>query len=259
MAVDKQPKNLIATYIGSGQFSFADGATSPAAAQLIGYRDFGNLKTYKTASKSTTKDHIGSYNGVRRKDKTFVTQTDIGYQVETDQLDADNLAFFVYGSQGAALTQSARTAAAADALSTPVAGRWYGLLIGGARVRRLTAVALTTTPAVVEDVDYVIDYDSGRIRFITTPPGTITSILLTAPAITSVAGIRTITPGTTPIRRGMGRLLVYDSDGALRLDHPDFYCELTPNGDISGGEDAGSGKIDISVVQQYGTVLSYDA
>jgi hypothetical protein len=259
MAADKQPKNLNVTYIGSAQFSFADGAITPAAAQAIGFRDFGNLKAFSTQSKTETKPHKGSYDGIKRRDKTFVTETEVGYQLDSDELGSDNLAFFVYGSQGGALTQVARTAAAADALSSPVAGRWYDLLIGGARVRELTAVAITSTTAVVEDVNYVIDYDSGRIRFITTPPGTITSILLTAPALTSTAAIKTVKPGTTPIRRGMGRLKVYDSDGLIRLDHPDFYCELTPNGSVSFGDDAASGKVDVNIIQKIGTLIVYES
>jgi hypothetical protein len=258
MSVDKQPKNLLVNYIGSGQFSFATGATSPAAGQLIGFRDFGNLKTFSVTSKSTNKKHVGSYNGVKREDKTAITEVVVGYQVEADEMGTDNIALFVYGSRGAAYTQTARTAVAADALSTPVVNRWYDLLIAGVRVFRLTAVAITSTPSVVENTDFVIDYDSGRIRWITTPPGTITSILLTAPAISGTAGINTVVPATTPILRGMGRMKVYDSDGTQQFDHPDFYCELTPNGDVSFADDFAAAKIDINIVTQFGTVITFN-
>jgi len=212
----------------SGQFSLAIGATSKAAAQLVGYADFGNLVSFSLKSKGTVKEHIGSYNGVRRIDKTAVTETRVGYQIKSDESSAQNMRFALYGSPGANITQTIRTAAAADAIASPVKGVWYDLLIGGVRIRELTVVASSVG---VEDTDYVVDYKLGRIRAVTaTGFGTLT---LTAPAIvaTDPTSLKTITPNTTPIVRGMGRMICYDDDGTLVFDHHDFYCEVYPEGD----------------------------
>lgn len=228
--LDKQPKNLQALLIGSGQFSFADGATNVAAARAAGYIDFGNIVAFSLKSKGTVKEHIGSYNGVRRVDKTAVTEIRFGYQIKADESSAQNLRLALYGSLGANIVQTARVAAAADAIASPLAGRWYDLVIGGVRIREITTVA---SSAGVEDTDYVVDYKLGRIRAITaTGFGTLT---ITAPAIvaTDPTSLKTIAPNTTPIRRGMGRLICYDDDGILAFDHHDFYCELHSEGDPS--------------------------
>ena len=233
MAADKQPKNLAALNIGSGQFSLAIGAKTVAAAHLIGWVDFGNLASFSLKSKGTVKEHIGSYNGVRRVDKTAVTETRVGYEIKSDESSAQNMRFALYGNPGSNLTQVIRAAAAADAITTPVKNLWYDLVIGGARVRELTVAAVVSSgPTLVEDTDYVVDYKLGRIRFVTTP-GTLTSITLTAPAIvaTDPTSLKTITPNTTPIVRGMGRMVCYDDDGSLVFDHHDFYCEVYPTGD----------------------------
>src|SRR5581483_5818086 len=140
--------------------------------------------------------------GVRRLDRTFILQTQLGYELTCEEWNRDQLRYVFYGDTGANYAQSAKTAAACDALTTPAINLWYDLLISGAHVRRLTSVAIVSTPSVVENTDYVIDYELGRLRWLTTPPGTLTSISVTAPAITisQADTLGTITPFTTPIR-----------------------------------------------------------
>src|SRR4051812_44171623 len=135
MAADKQAHNLNALVIGTGEFSFAAGATSLAAAQLIGWVDFDNVTTGTIQSKSTTKEHKGSYRGVKRLDKTHVTETKVGYQLKFDAIDAQKVTLLFRGTRLANYTRIVRTAAAADAIASPVIGRWYDINIGGARVR----------------------------------------------------------------------------------------------------------------------------
>jgi hypothetical protein len=219
MAADKQPHNLNALVIGTAEFSFANGAVSRAAAQLIGWVDFGNVTTGSIQSKSTNKEHKGSYRGIKRVDKTHVTDTKVGYQLKFDEIDATKVNITFRGTQLTNYTQVVRAAAAVDAITTPTIGRWYDILIGGVRVREISALAAS---AGVEDTDWIADYKTGRIRSLTaTGFGTLT---VTAPAIlvTSANTFARITPATTPIARGMGRLSVWNDDGTLVLEHYDF-------------------------------------
>lgn len=232
MPTPVQPHNLIALLIGSGQFSFADGAATAAAAQTAGYRDFGNVAVFSLQSKSDPKMHYGSYNGVRRRDKTVVTQSEVGYQFKFDEIGAQNMRYHLFGTPGAKLTQSSRSAVATTLPGSPVKDRWYDVIVSGARVREVTTLAFVTTPSTVEGTDFIIDYKTGRYRWVTTPPGTITSISVTAPAITSTdpTSLTPVVPNDNPIRRGIGRLICYDADGVFAFEHEGFYCEIYPEG-----------------------------
>jgi hypothetical protein len=251
LAADKQPHNLNALVIGTGEFSFAAGAASLVAAQLIGWLDFDNVTTGTIQSKSTTKEHKGSYRGIKRLDKTHVTDTKIGYQLKFDAIDAMKVNLLFRGTRLANYTQVVRTAAAADAIAAPVQGRWYDINIGGLRVREITALVASVG---VEDTDYIVDYKTGRIRSLTaTGFGTLT---VTAPAIlvTSANTFARITPATTPIARGMGRLSVWNDDGTLVLEHYDFYCEVIPTADPNINDSDMELTFDVNVLTPVGEV-----
>lgn len=236
MPADKQPHNLSTVLLGTGEFSFASGAASLAAAQLVGWQDFDNVTTFSVQSKNEKVEHFGSYRGVKRLDKTYFKRVQAGYQLKFSAIDAQRISVMYYGTVGANYTQVVRSAVAADAIAggAPVKGRWYDIMIGGVRVRELTVVTSATG---VEDTDYVVDYKLGRIRAVTaTGFGALT---VTAPAIlvTSANTFSQIVPMNRPVLNGMGRILVWNNDGSLILDHHDFYCEIFPEGDAAVADD----------------------
>lgn len=238
MAFEKQPQNELAKFIGTGEFRFAEGFTTGPGALGKPFRDFQNLTAFTWESNSESKVIVSSRRGMRVEEGTRVTLQRFGYQFKTDSLTVENALYLFAGEKDPAgnYTQPVRAAVAADAITTPVAGPWYDLTVSGAEVRNLTAVAITSTPSKTEDVDYVVDYLNGAIRFITAP-GTITSILVTAPAITvtSPLSLARANPRVTPIRRGIGRVLLYDRVQAaqdLVYDHRDFYCEVMASGNV---------------------------
>jgi hypothetical protein len=257
--MDTELRNQNANFIGTGEFSFAEGYATAAAAAGKPFLPFGNLTGWSFQQKTESKQSIGSVRGLRRPSTTHVTLIQLMYQVKSNEFRAEILRYLTYGDAGSSYTQVIRTAAA-DAIATPVVNRWYDLLITGAAVRRLTAVAIVSTPSVVENTDYVIDYELGRIRWITAPPGTITSISVTAPAIvaTDPLSFKQSTPLQTPLRRGMGRIVGFDKIGAvtdLVYDHKDFYCEVwaegTPNVD---GTNEAEITLNINVLSPVGTI-----
>lgn len=252
MALDKQPHDLTALPVGIGEFSFAEGAVTPAAAQIAGFDDFGNLSVASLQSKSTPKEHKGSYRTGRRIDKTSITDTLVGYQIKADEITARKLRLFFYGTQGTNFTQVVRSAVAADAIASPVLGKWYDILIGGVRIRELTVVA---SAAGVEDTDYVVDYQTSRIRALTaTGFGALT---VTAPAIlvTSANTLKMITPQAQTRVTGMGRILIFDSETNTKIiDHHDFGCEIRPSGNVDFGDKEAELTFDILVTSPVGLV-----
>jgi hypothetical protein len=165
MALEKQPQNLNAQFIGTGEFRFAEGFTTPGAALNKAFRDFQNLKAFTYQMNSDKKVLVGSVRGLRRERGTRVTLARFGYQFKTDDFTAPNTRYLIYGDPAASnYTQVVRAAAATDAIATPAKGPWYQLTVGGNEVKFLTAVAIVSTPSVVEDVDYVVDYVNGYMR-----------------------------------------------------------------------------------------------
>lgn len=223
--------------LGTGVFRFAENASTVAAALAAGYNDFGNITAFTLQPKSDIKEHKGSYRGSRKIDRTVNLLMDIMYQLSGDEITAEKMKLFLFGDLGAKYAQTAKSAVSADALTSPVKDKWYPLLVSGARVRKASVVAVTSTPTVTEGVDYVIDYEAVAIRFLTTPPGTLTSIAVTAAAIltTDPTSFEQITLQTKPLRRGICDLIIFDKDqitGGDRLayHHTDFFGELWPEG-----------------------------
>jgi hypothetical protein len=252
MALDKQPHDLTAIPIGIGEFSLSEDAATAAAAQLAGFDDFGNLTVASLQSKSTPKEHKGSYRDGKRIDKTSVIDTLVGYQIKCDEITARKMRLYFYGSQITNFTQVVRSAVAADTITSPVIYKWYDILIGGVRIRELTVVASATG---VEDTDYVVDYQTSRIRAISaTGFGALT---ITAPAIlvTSSNTMKMITPQSKSRVTGMGRMLIFDSETNTKvIDHADFGCEVRPSGNVDWNDKEAEMTFDILVTSPRGLV-----
>jgi hypothetical protein len=261
---DIQPQNQLSKFIGTGEFSFAEGYVTAAAALGKPFMDFGNIDVMQYEANSQSKVLISSRRGLRVEETSRITLLRMGYKLTCNEARAELINYLVSGDMGVLglLTQTIQAAVATDAISTPVNNRWYDLTKTGVQYRNLTAVAIVSTPSVVEDVDYKIDYENGRLRWITTPPGTITSISITCPAIissqTGLALVR-MNPKVTPIRRGIARLQTYDrAPGAAQYTaylHRDFYCEVMASGTPKAdGQNELTIEVDVKVLTPAGEV-----
>lgn len=87
--------------IGTGDFSLITGATTipetEAAYDAAGAM-FGNLKTFSFQNQAETKEHFGSYRGVRILDKVFTTQLRLGYLLQLEEVDDRLVETLFYGS-----------------------------------------------------------------------------------------------------------------------------------------------------------------
>jgi len=265
---DVQPHNLNALLLGTGEFSFCEDALTEAAAGLKGYRDWGNVVAFSIKPDLQKVDHIGSYRGVRRIDTTAVKQTETSYQLKLDEIGRDRLQSLFYGDVGTPFTQTVKAAVAGDSLdfsvTNAVIGYWYDLMIGGVRIKELTAATLAhgtgpSTP-LVEHTDFELDKKLGRVRFLTAQTWAL-DITITAPAITSASvGYRqTITPQTKPIRRGIGRLICFDQHPTdpVVFEHSGFACEVYLDSmDEIDGDKYANVMMTVQVTSPVGTVYT---
>lgn len=258
----KDPKhNIDALLIGTGEFSFAEGAISAADARAKGYLDFGNIAAFTPSRESTLEEHFGSYRGVRRKDAIVVTETDLSYELTVDEFHTKNVALLYGGTIGAEWVQAAQAAVAIDPLvfTAPLPSgtvKWYDITVtSGVRLRQLTSVTITGK---VEGTDFEVDLLLGRVRFLINQTTTLNGTV-TAPALaTGTNGaMQTIVPLNNILLNGFGRLVIFDQNnkGKVVLDHTDFSCQLTAE---ASGEQDGTGfgeiTITVTITSEAGTV-----
>src|SRR6266480_53132 len=205
--------NLDALLIGTGEFNFSQGALSAADARARGFLDFGNIVAFTPEVNATKQEHVGSYRGIRRIDKTVVTETKIIYKLQCDEWNLQNLRILFGATDTAGHAQTILSAATGQPWAfntTPaVIGKWYDILkADGTRLRDLTSVTIAT---LVEGTDFVLDLKLGRIKFLTAQSISLTATI-TCPAI--VAGNEGsffgLLPGQAPVQSGYGNIIVYD-------------------------------------------------
>lgn len=233
--------NTKALTIATAEFSFSHNATSAADAQARGYLDLGNIKSINPGTEPTKQEHFGSYRGIRRSDKTVVTQDKISYKVVVDELNKKNLEILLGGTSIGEFSQAALTAAAGTVLgftATPaVIGKWYDILTAaGAQLRRLTTVTIATK---VEGTDFELDLTLGRVRFLTAQAADLTPTI-TCAAITSgsATGFENFTPLLEAVKTGYGRVVMFDTQSGETVvyDHYGFNCDVAVDSvsDIDG-------------------------
>ena len=252
--------DLDALIFGTGEFSFAPGATSATTAKQIGYTDFGNIESVSISPSVTKVEHKGSYRGIKRTDRTVVSDSKLEYKIKCDELSRDKFLYALLGTEGTNHSQTALTGVAGAELdfeTTPaVPNRWYDLYsTTGGRVRNLTALTITGK---VENTDYFVDYNLGRVRFAVAESTAVTP-MITAPAITADAGMKAIKPSTQSIQKGYGRLTLFDDANTNKVvyDHVDFSCEVSFDsmGDMDGSN-FGEITLVILVTDDAGTVYT---
>jgi hypothetical protein len=233
--------NTKANLIATGEFYFAKDAATAAEAQAAGFVDFGNIVKVGMSVDNEKQDHEGSYQGIKRIDKSVITKCQLNYKLTIDEIGAETLQLGLYGTLGTAFTQGSLATVDGTVLAfsgTPaVIGNWYDILDdSGIRVREITTV---TIAGKTEGTDFVLDKKSGRIKFLTAQSADLTPVI-TAPAVTSsdTGYLRAIDPLSDTLKVGIGRVLLYDDTHPNKLvyDHADFGCQITVDsfGDFDG-------------------------
>ena len=209
--------------------TFATGTLTPVGEMFI-----GNCPSININITSETLDHMSSTGGVREIDDSATVSTTRNGTFTTDDVDAENLALFFFGTVGTVSSTSGSVTG--EALGPVLKNRFYQLGATAQNptgVRNVSAVTLTGvggTPTFVNGTDYRVDLALGRIEII--PAGAIannTAVL--ANYTRSVNSREQVISGNRPIT-GALRFIADNPKGANR----DFYMpyvELSPNGDFA--------------------------
>jgi hypothetical protein len=189
----------------------------------------------------------------RRQIGNVPTLTKLAYKFKSNEADPYKLAYVFNASNSGDYLQAVISAVAGQpfdfSVAAAVIGRWYQLrTAGGVAVRNVTAV---TIPTLVLGTDFVIDGNTGRIRFLTAQVVSRTPTI-TASAITadpSNLAMTQINPMLVPIRRGYGRLTISDTDSTnpVVIDHYDFNCEVILEGSGLNAQD-GKAAAEVSIM-----------
>lgn len=265
MPLDSNLNHTRAEIQGTARLLLSLDAASRAAAALAGHEEFGDLMGHELQGESKTEPTLKPINGVMRQTDETPGLLTLGYELTTKAIaDARKLKFFLSAAAGQDLAQAAQAAVNADALvftgpAPAVINRWYQLKVAGVRIRHLTAI---TIAGKTENLDFIVDYDNGMIRFPSAGylPAVNVVPVITAPAIDSthakfMVGLR---PMQNQIWRGYANLYVYDQNRANRLvmAHEDFSFTLTMGKNFGVKHDGQSeGSIKLMVAADEGTIL----
>lgn len=258
---DVQAHDLDALLNATGEFSFSPDVSTVAAAKAAGFVEFGNIVAVGFKPESSKEEHRGSYRGVRRKDKTIVTEINVAYSLQLDEINYEKWKYLIFGSDDSEnnFAQSSISNANADVFNfagTPaVAGRWYDITNNSIRVRELSNVQITGMNI---GTDFFVDLKTGRIRFAAAQSSNVTP-RITCPAVAAgnTGSLRAISPGTETKRSGIGRLMLFDNDhpNTLVYDHADFGCDVyLDSSDEFTGEGIATMKLVVQVANPLGTV-----
>lgn len=182
--------NIDALLLGTGEFSFSNGAVSPADAQARGWLNFGNIMAFTPDVKPTKITHTGSYRGLRTIDRQAVTQIQTNYKLKCDEWNLENLRILFGASDTTAFTQSslsgANGAVLAFATTNAVIGKWYDILTASSSHTLVTSAVVSAVGS-----GYVVG------DTLTVAGGTGTSATLTVAAVDVAGKVLAVTIATT--------------------------------------------------------------
>lgn len=157
--------------LGRGRLYFAPfqaGTQTPSH-----FRYIGNTPELNISINSDILAHYSSETGVREKNDSVTVQTDRTGSFMTDNIDADNLALFFFGSVGS-ISQASGTVSAeiVGPAAGVIKGGFYQLGVSAGNptgVRNISVVSITGaggTPTYVAGTDYVIDLATGMLEIL---------------------------------------------------------------------------------------------
>lgn len=256
----QQDHKLDALFTGTADIHFARGAANLDDTKVIPWDTLGNLPKVTVNVSAEFKEHMGSYRGRKKLDRTTATEMKIEYQATADEFDWRNLGFLFFGdpdydwgAQASDNSQTGLSAAAGapfdfDAGDDGVANRingYYDLYdTNGKRVTDITAVTLAGTnlnygsggdqAALVEGIDFVVDKKLGGVRFLVSINDDVITPTITSKTITSSSDeyMQYMKVLEKAFAEGMCRVFIWDDDDKSNLvwSHEDFKARISVEG-----------------------------
>lgn len=235
------PNNYI---VGRGHVLFGPHDTSSKPSN--GYIDFGNCPAFSLTQEQQDLDHFSSRAGLKVVDRNVLISEKGTLAMTLDEFNFGNIARWLAGTTGTRSGYNGAACLTGDNgvnTQTPLQGRWYDLVktVTGPpstnpfddRLYDLGVVTVTTTPATVENTDFVIDYKMGRIIFITATPITAFAIVVAANASadTSYDEARMFTQ--TPQRGSLKFIMANPSNNDQLYEWEWHKVQLKPTGALN--------------------------
>lgn len=219
--------------LGRGKVYFArfqDGTTTPGP-----FRYIGNTPEFNLTIESETLDHFSSDEGIREKDDSVPLEVTRTGSLVCDDIQADNVALFFFGSTDVLTTAS--LTGQSETFASVLQGMHYQIGLTASNpvgIRGVTSVTVTgtgaTPPTYVLDTDYRLDAARGMLEIIeggaiANNQGIVVNYGISASTQTRILS------GSEPVEGAM-RYLENNPRGANR-DVFLPYTKITPNGDLS--------------------------
>lgn len=198
------------------------------------FRYIGNTPEFNLTIDSENLDHFSSDEGIREKDDSVPLEVTRTGSLVCDDIQADNVALFFFGSTSVLTTASA--SGQSEDFTGVLQDMFYQIGLtptNAVGIRGVTNVAVTSNPAgttYVLDTDYKLDAARGMVQVI--PGGGIADNAdITVSYDVSASTQTAILSGSEPIE-GAIRYLENNPRGEDR-DVFMPYTKITPNGDLS--------------------------
>lgn len=221
--------------LGRGELNFAQFRPNTFVAR--GEKYLGNTPAFGLSYTEEKLDHYSSDSGIRKKDDSIILQQDYMGTATTDNIDADNIAYYFLGDQR--IITSVETPVAAENIALVEKGRWYQLgktAVNPAGIRSVSAVSLKPTAdgvAYVAGTDFLLDLDNARIYI--QPNGGIADGTNVTAAYTINAGQRDQIIAAGKIIEGELRYIAKNPTGVGGSQINFFmpHVKISPNGDFA--------------------------
>lgn len=218
--------------LGRGEVHFAQ--FRPGTLIPRGQRYLGNTPAFSITATQENLDHYSSDRGVRIKDASVLLQLDYSGAITTDNVDADNLAYFFLGDK--VTLSTVETVVPSEVISQIEQGLSYQLgtsAVNPSGVRGLTAFSLKPAAAgtaYIAGVDYVVDMKLGMVTIL--DGGAIVNNSSPVATYTVGAGTREQVISKSKTVEGALRYLAKNPEGKQN-DYFMPHVKLTPNGDYA--------------------------
>jgi hypothetical protein len=156
--------------LGRGKVYFA-----PLVSGVPGaFRDLGNSPEFNISMETEKLDHMSSREGLKITDKQVVISQKVSVSFQLDEINFENVGMWFSGSSGSRANAGGSAITGNGNLVVTDQGRWYDLYEGAtaptktADKRIYDIGEVTIEPhgggsALVEDTDFTVDHETGRI------------------------------------------------------------------------------------------------
>lgn len=157
-------------------YTLGKGALYFAPEGEAGLRHLGNAPSFAVNLETNTVDHTSSLDGLGEIDKSVTISQRVGLSFTLDEITHQNLADFLAGSESSFSNAVAISGFSKYSwIASVELGKWYDIVdsngVRGFDFQQSSDVALENNAgavALVENTDYEIDLEMGRIFFLTT-------------------------------------------------------------------------------------------